>query len=49
MTVDYQATPQNPDLERKAKEANVMRGVMHAVSGRDHEKYPLALAVTNDQ
>lgn len=48
-TVDYQATPQNPDLERKAKEADVMRGVMHAVSGRDHEKYPLVLAVTNDQ
>lgn len=48
-TLDYQATPENPDLERRAKEADTMRGVMHAVSGRDHDKHPLALAVTNDQ
>ncbi|MGP9666999.1 hypothetical protein [Psychrobacter sp. AOP31-A1-22] len=48
-TLDYQTTPENPDLERRAKEADNMRGVMHAVSGRDHDKHPLALAVTNDQ
>lgn len=47
-TVDYLATPQNPDLERKAREADNMRAVMHAVSGRPKRNEPLVLAVTND-
>ena len=48
-TQDYQQTPQNPDLERRAKEADVMRSVMHVVSNREENNQQLVVAVTNDK
>lgn len=45
-TLDYLSNPTNPDLRRRAKEADVQRAFLHAVSGRplfgkEEEKKPL--------